>query len=123
MRISDWSSDVCSSDLAGYDYMAGLEVEFHVFKLVDPKLAPTDAGQPGNPPEVGLLTQGYQYLTEQRYDQYEEGYEILRRDIQALGLPLRTLEVECGPSPAQSDERRGRNEGVSECRDGWARQE
>src|SRR3546814_3623243 len=75
MRISDWSSDVCSSDLAGYDYMAGLEVEFHVFKLVDPKLAPTDAGQPGNPPEVSLLTQGYQYLTEQRYDQYDRSEE------------------------------------------------
>src|SRR5262249_42133243 len=28
---------------AGFDYMAGLEVEFHVFKLTDPKLDPADA--------------------------------------------------------------------------------
>src|SRR3546814_13437521 len=91
-----------------YDYMAGLEVEFHVFKLVDPKLAPTDAGQPGNPPEVSLLTQGYQYLTEQRYDQYDEVYEIMRRDIQALGLPLR------------SEERRVGKECVSPCRSRWS---
>ena len=42
------------SELAqrGYDYVAGLEVEFHVFKLDDPRMAPEDAGQPGTPPEV-----------------------------------------------------------------------
>ncbi|MEK9971584.1 MAG: hypothetical protein VW600_20795, partial [Ferrovibrio sp.] len=85
---------------AGYDYVAGLEVEFHVFKLEDPKLKPEDAGQPGNPPEVSLLTQGYNYLTELRYDQYDTVYEILRKDIQALGLPLRSMEVEFGPSQA-----------------------
>ena len=30
----------------GYDLMAGLEVEFHLFKLEDPKLAPEHATQP-----------------------------------------------------------------------------
>ena len=34
---------------AGYDFVAGLEVEFHVFKLDDPRLRPSDAGQPGQP--------------------------------------------------------------------------
>ncbi len=56
---------------AGYELMAGLEVEFHVFKLTDPHLQPQDAGQPGTPPEVSLLSQGYQYLTELRYDQID----------------------------------------------------
>jgi glutamine synthetase len=93
----------------GYDYVSGLEVEFHVFRLEDPKLKPEDAGQPGNPPEVSLLTQGYQYLTEQRYDQYDGIYEILRKDIQALGLPLRSLEVEFGPSQAEFTFRPGAN--------------
>src|SRR5207237_3299921 len=83
---------------AGYDFVAGLEVEFHVFKLLDPRLDPTDSGQPGQPPEVSLLTQGYQYLTEQRYDQFDPVFEILRRDIVALGLRLRSIEVEYGPS-------------------------
>ena len=86
---------------AGYDFVAGLEVEFHLFKLLDPKLAPEDAGQPGTPPEVALLTQGYQYLTELRYDAIDPILEILRRDLLALGLPLRSLEVEYGPSQVE----------------------
>jgi glutamine synthetase len=85
----------------GYDYVAGLEVEFHLFKLDDAKMAPEDAGQPGQPPQVSLLSHGYQYLTEQRYDQMEPALDIFRRDILALGLPLRSVEVEFGPSQCE----------------------
>jgi len=86
---------------SGFDPIAGLEVEFHLFRLLDPKLAPNDAGQPGTPPDIALLTQGYNYLTELRYDQLDPMLEILRRDIQALGLPLRSMEVEYGPSQVE----------------------
>jgi glutamine synthetase len=82
----------------GYDFVAGLEVEFHVFKLLDPKLAPHSATQPCDPPDVDLLSHGYQYLSEQRFDLIEPVVEFLRRDILALGLPLRSVEVEFGPS-------------------------
>jgi glutamine synthetase len=85
----------------GYDFVAGLEVEFHIFKLEDPKMSPEDAGQPGQPPQVTLLSHGYQYLTEQRYDQMEPVLEIIRRDVLALGLPLRSIEVEFGPSQCE----------------------
>jgi glutamine synthetase len=85
----------------GYDFVAGLEVEFHIFKLEDPKMSPKHAGQPGTPPEVSLLSHGYQYLTEQRYDQMEPVLEIIRRDVLALGLPLRSIEVEFGPSQCE----------------------
>src|SRR5206468_2570802 len=85
----------------GYDFVAGLEVEFHLFKLEDARMAPEDAGQPGTPPSVSLLSQGYQYLTEQRYDQMEPALEIIRRDVLALGLPLRSVEVEFGPSQCE----------------------
>jgi len=85
----------------GYEFKAGLEVEFHVFKLEDPRMAPADAGQPGEPPDVSLLSQGYQYLTEQRYDEMEPVLELIRRDIVALGLPLRSIEVEFGPSQCE----------------------
>jgi glutamine synthetase len=85
----------------GYDFVAGLEVEFHIFKLEDAKMSPGDAGQPGQPPDVSLLSHGYQYLTEQRYDQMEPVLELVRRDILALGLPLRSIEVEFGPSQCE----------------------
>jgi glutamine synthetase len=85
----------------GYDFVAGLEVECHIFKLEDARMSPEDAGQPGTPPSVSLLSHGYQYLTEQRYDQMEPVLEIIRRDIVALGLPLRSIEVEFGPSQCE----------------------
>ena len=85
----------------GYDFVAGLEVECHIFKLENAKMSPEHAGQPGEPPDVSLLSHGYQYLTEQRYDAMEPVLEIIRRDIVALGLPLRSVEVEFGPSQCE----------------------
>jgi glutamine synthetase len=86
---------------AGFDYMAGLEVEFHVFKLDDARLAPADATWPGEAPAVSLVAQGYQYLTETRLDQMEPILETVRREVVALGLPLRSVEVELGPSQCE----------------------
>jgi len=85
----------------GYDFVAGLEVEFHIFRLDDAKMSPEHAGQPGTPPDVSPLSHGYQYLAEQRYDQMEPVLEIIRRDIVALGLPLRSVELEYGPSQCE----------------------
>ncbi|QHI97636.1 glutamine synthetase [Xylophilus rhododendri] len=85
-------------DALGLDFIAGLEVEFHVFRIDDARLALADSGQPGRPPEVSLLSHGYQYLTELRYDRAEPLLELLRSNLVALGLPLRSLEIEFGPS-------------------------
>ena len=85
----------------GFDYRAGLEVEFHVFKLENPRLEADDATWPGAAPEVSLLSQGYAYLTETRFDQMEPIVEHLRRDVIALGLPLRSVEIELGPSQCE----------------------
>jgi glutamine synthetase len=86
---------------AGFDFMAGLEVEFHLFKLENPRLASADATWPPEAPEVSLLTQGYQYLTESRFDMIDPAIEILRRGLLALGLPLRSVEIEIGPSQVE----------------------
>ncbi len=56
---------------------------------------------PGPPPKVTPLNHGYQYLTELRYDAIEPLLETLRTNLQALGLPLRSLEVEFGPSQVE----------------------
>src|SRR5580693_4480949 len=85
----------------GYDFLAGLEVEFHLFKLENPRLAPADATWPPQAPEVSLLNQGYQYLTESRFDQIDAALEPIRRGVTALGMPLRSVEVELGPSQCE----------------------
>lgn len=88
------------ADLAGlgFEFMSGLEVELHLFRITDPKLALADAGQPGTPPQVELVTQGYQYLTELRYDQLDPLVEAIRAACAGLDLPLRSMDVEFGPS-------------------------
>ncbi|MGA7790664.1 MAG: glutamine synthetase family protein [Xanthobacteraceae bacterium] len=83
---------------AGFEYFAGLEVEFHLFKIEDFRLAPETIAWPSEPPLVSHTTHGFQYLTEGRYDQVAPIMDILRTYVAALGLPLRSLEVELGPS-------------------------
>jgi glutamine synthetase len=97
---------VCRQALArlqavGYDMIAGLEVEFHVFRLETARIDPGETGQPGEPPRVGVLTRGYQYLSELRLDQLEPVTELLRTQILKLGLPLRSVECEYGPSQCE----------------------
>ena len=79
----------------------GLEIEFHIHRIIDPRLAHSDAGMPGRPPETELLSQGYQYLTEARYDAMEPALDAVRRAAEALNLGVRSVEVEFGPSQAE----------------------
>jgi glutamine synthetase len=86
---------------SGYSYLAGLELEFYIFKLTDPRLEPQHCGQPSQPPEVRMLAHGYQYLTEARFDELEPILDELRGVLSELGLPVRTMEVEMGPSQCE----------------------
>lgn len=83
---------------AGFDYKVGLEVEFHAYRLDPAPIAPAQAGWPGEPPRVSLLNTGYRLLSEQRYDMLEPVVELLRGPLLELGLPLRSMEIELGPS-------------------------
>ena len=78
--------------------VVGLEVEFQVYELVTSRLDHADATMPGLPPKTRNLTQGYQFLTEQHYDLLEPIMDDLRRTCQAMDLPVRSMEVEMGPS-------------------------
>jgi glutamine synthetase len=83
---------------SGFDSFAGLEVEFQLFKLIDPKLSTDGLTWPADAPAVEHTTHGFQYLTESRFDQVDPILEVLRKTVQALGMPLISLEVELGPS-------------------------
>jgi glutamine synthetase len=82
----------------GYRLLAGLELEFSIFKLIDPQLEPQQCGQPSEPPRVAMLAHGWQYLTENRFDEFEPILEQIRAALVAMELPLRSLESEMGPS-------------------------
>ena len=84
--------DICRAAEAaiqseGYDFIAGIEVEFHIFRMLDARMDAEDAGQPAAPPEVGLLTHGYQYLTEIT----DEEIRVVRNDK----IDLAEIDPDC----------------------------
>lgn len=83
----------------GLALRCGLEVEFHVYRIDgDDRADPADAHWPGEPPRVSLLHPGWQLLGEAWADRADEALAIVRETALGLGLPLRSLEVELGPS-------------------------
>ena len=85
----------------GYDFVSGLEVEFYLFKMDDPNLRLGQGGQPAVPPDVSLIAHGFQYLTENRLDEYDPYFQVIRRHLMDIGLPLRTMEIEFGPGQVE----------------------
>ena len=89
----------------GYGYVAGLEVEWYLTRIVDPSLDPAGLGGPGmppNPPEVMPVATGYSYLLENHLDEVDHVLSVLRSHLLSLGLPLRTLEDEWAPSQIET---------------------
>ena len=76
----------------------GLEVEFQVYEVTDPAREHADTTMPARPPATRALNQGHQYLTETRYGEAEELLDSLRRAAQSMGMPVRSVEIEMGPS-------------------------
>jgi glutamine synthetase len=85
----------------GYDYVAGLEVEWYITKLEDPMLQPEQCGWPPDPPRVTALAHGFQYLTEHRNDEIDHILQVLEENLVGLELPLRTMEDEWGPGQCE----------------------
>lgn len=82
----------------GLKMLVGLEVEFHIFEILDPSLEHSSATMPGRPPQTRNLSQGYQFLSEVRYGEAEDILDELRRTCQKMGMPIRSTEIEMGPS-------------------------
>lgn len=86
---------VAALETRGWRFTAGVEIECNILARGG---EPSADGQPAMP---SLLNPGYQYLTELRYDALDPVMEMLRATLQAMDLPLRTLEVEFGPSQVE----------------------
>lgn len=62
----------------GYQYVAGIEMEFYLTRLEDPQLSFEDSGYPPSPPVVSAVSHGFQYLTENRGDEIDGILRVLR---------------------------------------------
>src|SRR5438128_1290097 len=70
----------------GYDYVAGLEIEFYVVRRDSDRIELNESGWPPPPPRVSVLEQGYQYLSEVRLAGINDLVERLRDTYLDLGL-------------------------------------
>lgn len=85
----------------GYAMTVGVELEFHVFRALAPDLEETQVGAPGRPglpSSVGPTSAGSQLLLESDVDRLDDVIQLLHDGLTALDLPLRSLELEFGPS-------------------------
>jgi glutamine synthetase len=86
----------------GYGLRCGLEVEFHIYRIDDGRLDPQRAAWPGEPPAVSMIHPGYNLLAENWSDQADDALGVVQRTALGLGLPLRSLEIELGPSQVEA---------------------
>ncbi len=82
---------------AGFDYLAGIEVEYYIVKIDSDHLTPENAGFTPPPPQVSVWERGYQYLSEVRLDSVSGTLEAIRDGLAAVGIPPRSMEDEWGP--------------------------
>jgi len=90
-------TQVEAAEALGYDYVAGLEVEFYLLRRDTDRIELSEGGWPPPPPRVSLLEHGYQYLSEVRLAGINDVVEKFRDAYIDLGLPLRSIEDEWGP--------------------------
>ena len=86
----------------GYGVTIGAEIEFHVFRdagdggLDEEHVAAP--GRPGEAPSLRPVSRGAQLLREEDLDGLDDLVQALSAGLLALDLPLRSLELEFGPS-------------------------
>lgn len=85
----------------GYGMTVGAELEFHVYRLDENVLEAAHIGVPGRPGDalvVGPTTRGSQLLQEEALDAMQPLVNALYTGLTLLDLPLRSIELEFGPS-------------------------
>src|SRR2546421_2672766 len=86
---------------AGYDFLAGIEIEYYIVRLGAERIMPENAGFTPPPPEVSIFELGYQYLSEVRLDSVAGTLETIRDGLTAIGPPLRSMGGVWGPGPME----------------------
>jgi len=85
----------------GFGMTVGAELEFHVFRASGGELGTEHVGLPGSPGLAGVVgptTRGSQLLHEESLDELQPLVDALYRGLALLDLPLRSIELEFGPS-------------------------
>jgi glutamine synthetase len=85
----------------GFEYLAGLEVEWYLTRRPSTHIGLNETGWPPGPPEVSVVAQGYQYLSEGRLAEIDPILQLLRESLEGIGLPLRSMEDEWGPGQTE----------------------
>ncbi|MEU6642560.1 glutamine synthetase family protein [Saccharomonospora sp. NPDC046836] len=94
-------NEIATLAARGYGMTVGAELEFHVFCDPGTGLAPEQVGGPGRPgaPSAALpTTRGAQLLHDEGLDAMQPLVDALYRGLTLLDLPLRSIELEFGPS-------------------------
>src|SRR3546814_13332270 len=95
MRISDWSSDVCSSDL--------------------------DSGLPQNPSDYSEIAGDALIVTEVTADRARAEEQLANQQIEVVVVAPGDAEERFRNGEQRSEERRGGKECCSTCRSRWSR--
>ncbi|WP_119696314.1 glutamine synthetase family protein [Microbacterium halotolerans] len=85
----------------GYGMTVGAELEFHVYRTEGEPLSAEHIGVPGRPGAAASsapTTRGSQLLLEEGLDRMQPLVDELYRGLTQLDLPLRSIELEFGPS-------------------------
>lgn len=86
---------------SGLEHRVGLEVEFHIFEIRDIQRSARELTWPAHPPEVAVVSSGYRLLGQGQWDAVEERLMRLRDMLERLGIEVRSLELEFGPSQVE----------------------
>ena len=89
---------------AGLDYVVGLEVEWYLARVAEDHLTDEHVGVPGvrgRPIATWPVEPGYSYHSESNLDLMHPVLPALAESLQALGLPLRSVENEWGPGQVE----------------------
>jgi glutamine synthetase len=84
------------AEAAGYTYLAGLEIEFHLYRRAGHDPNADGIGHCAHPTAVEPINMGNQLLSDNLGDEVEPVLRRIRSALDRMGIPPRSLEVEFG---------------------------